>query len=85
MMNGYGPGWAWMILMPLLTIAIIGLIIWAVIRLAPGSSFGPGAPGQQGRETPQEILDRRFARGEINAEEYQQARAHLAGREPGRS
>ena len=83
MMNGYGPGW--MILMPLLWIAVIALIVWAVFKLVPRSPSGRGAPGPQERETPQQILDRRFARGEINAEEYRQARAHLAGPEPGRS
>lgn len=83
MMHGYGPGWAWMMLMPLVWLAFIALIVWAVIRLVRRP--GDGERGGQGRETPQEILDRRFARGEIDADEYRQARAHLAGREPGSS
>jgi putative membrane protein len=85
MMNGYGPGWAWMMLMPLLWVALIAVVVWAVIRLVQRPSSWQGGPGPQGRETPQEILDRRFARGDIDAEEYRQARAHLAGREPGPS
>ena len=80
-MYGHGPGWPWMLLMMLLWIALIAVIIWAVIRLVQRS----GEHGRQGRETPQEILDRRFALGEIDADEYRQARAHLAGREPGSS
>jgi putative membrane protein len=81
MMYGYGPGWAWMMLMPLVWIALIGLVVWAVVRLAqrPGDS---GYTQQPRRETPQEILDRRFALGEIDVDTYTEARAHLAGRNP---
>jgi putative membrane protein len=81
MMWGYGPGWGWMMLMPLLWIVLLGVIIWAVVRLVQR----PGDQGrdQQRREAPQEILDRRYASGEIDADAYAEARAHLAGREPG--
>lgn len=84
MMYGYGPGWPLMMfLMLLLWIALIAVIVWAVTRLVRRP--GDGERDRQGRETPQEILDRRFALGEIDADEYRQARAHLAGREPGSS
>jgi putative membrane protein len=81
MMWGYGPGWGWMMLMPLLWILLLGVIIWAVVRLVqrPGDHGGD----QQRRETPQEILDRRYASGDIDADAYTQTRAHLVGREPG--
>ena len=81
MMCGYGFGGPWMLLMPLLWIVLIAAIVWAVVTLVRRQSGRDW--GRQGRETPQEILDRRFAGGEINAEEYRQARAHLAGRESG--
>ncbi|MGW4156923.1 SHOCT domain-containing protein [Micromonospora chersina] len=81
MMYGYGSGWIWMTLMPVVWIALIAVIVWAVARLVQR----PADPGRQGRETPQEILDRRFALGEIDAEEHGRARAHLAGRHPDRS
>jgi uncharacterized membrane protein len=38
-----------------------------------------GAAPPPGRETPLEILARRFASGEITAEEYQRARDLLEG------
>lgn len=82
-MHGYGPGWPWMMLMTLLWVALIAVIVWAVVRLVPRS--GGGGYRRQGRKTPQDILDRRFARGEINADEYRQARAHLTDRKPGSS
>src|SRR5207248_2137761 len=73
MMYGYGQGFTWMILMPLLWIGLVAIIIWAVVRLTVHGS-SPRA------ETAQDILDRRFARGEIDADAYTQARAQLAGR-----
>lgn len=78
----YWDGWGWwplMMLMMLLWIVLIAVIVWAIVRLVQRHD---GGRGWYGRETPQEILDRRFASGEINAEEYRQARAHLSGREP---
>lgn len=81
MMYGYGPSWTWMMLMPLVWIALIAVIVWAAVRLVQRP--GDGARGPQRRETPQEILDRRFALGEIDADAYTQARARLAGEEPG--
>jgi putative membrane protein len=83
MMYG-GGGWGWMMLMPLLWVALLAVIVWAVVRLAQpgGRSGGPGGYDydRSRRETPQEILDRRFASGEIDADAYTQARARLAGR-----
>lgn len=80
MMYGYGSGWIWMMVMPLLWIGLIAVIIWAVVALAQrnGRQHRP----QRG-ETPQEILDRRFASGEIDTGTYTQARARLSGQEPG--
>lgn len=75
----YGWNWGSMMLMSLLWIGALGVVIWAVVRLVQ-------RPGEQvtspRRETPQEILDRRYASGEIDADAYAEARARLAGREP---
>jgi len=79
MMYGYGTGGWWMMLMPLLWIALIAVIIWAGVRLIqPGSNSRAGAH----RDTPLEILDRRYAQGEIDDTTYTTARARLTGREP---
>ena len=84
MMYGGWGGWGWMMLMPLLWIALVGVIVWAVVWLAqPGRRTSPPPDyGQSPRETPQEILDRRFASGEIDADAYGQALDRLAGRQP---
>lgn len=75
MMGWYGGGMgfgAWMF-MGVFWLVLIGVIIWAVVRLLPGRSGDLVA----GRETPEEILDRRFARGELDLETYQVQRAAL--------
>lgn len=75
-MMGYswGMGFAGWILMGVFWVVVLGLVVWAVIALLPGArTGGPGRP-----ETPEEILDRRFALGELDAEQYQRAREELA-------
>ena len=83
MMDGYGWGFGagWMMLMPLLWIALLGVIIWAVVRLTQGSWTGGRREDSRhdpGRETPQEILDRRLASGEIDTAAYDEARQRLS-------
>ena len=83
MMYGYGSGAWWMMLMPLLWIVLIAVIVWAVVRfIQPG---GGNKPVQPLRETPMEILDRRYAHGDIDDDAYTTARARLSGRELGAS
>lgn len=79
MMYGYGTGGWWMMLMPLLWIALIAVIVWAAVRLIQPQSSGRA---EAHRETPLEILDRRYAQGEIDDAAYTTARARLTGREP---
>ena len=71
---GWGMGFAGWIFMVVFWVALVALVVWAVTRLLPSS----GQSGQQLRaESPEEILDRRFAGGEIDAEEYRRARHAL--------
>ena len=70
--GGMGPlGWLAMVVFWLI---LLGLIVWLVVRLVPGSSDGTmHAAG----ESPLEILDRRLARGELDLETWQAQRAAL--------
>ena len=57
------------------------LIVWAITsssRHTLPATPTPGGPAPQ-RETPLEILARRFASGEITAEEYERGRDLLGG------
>lgn len=56
-------GW-WMVLWWLVAIVVLVL----VVRLVAGSL---GSHGTRGDETPEQILKRRYAKGEIEREEYQ--------------
>ena len=64
-MNGYdmnGWGWVGMTLMAVVTVAIVGLVVWAIAR-RPG---GPQTHASPAREQ----LDARLASGAIDTEEY---------------
>jgi putative membrane protein len=76
MYGGNGWGWSAMLFMPLVWVTLLAVIIWAVVRLTQPNSHlqGPVDHGAARRESPQEILDRRFASGEIDAATYAQAR-----------
>ena len=75
--SGFGPGmWLFMVVF---WIALIALIIFLVLKLLPGDSGTPAAPPAAGRqESPEEILDRMFALGEIDEQTYRSRRSALA-------
>lgn len=81
MMYGYDPGWGWMMLMPLLWIALAGVIVWAAVRLAQHGDGRRPHPEARPRETAREVLDRRYASGEIDEADYLKVRAQLDGGE----
>lgn len=85
MMDWYGGGSSfaplmWM-MMGLFWIALIALIIFLVIRLLPGSGTAHAAspgPTPAATESPEQILDRLFALGEIDEQTYRTRRTALA-------
>jgi putative membrane protein len=78
MMNGWMYGWmyGWMWIWPLLVLAGLLLLVYGVVRLAQGS---PSVPGDVERgSSARRILDERFARGEIDEDDYRRRRAELS-------
>ncbi len=73
MMWGFGMGWIWMILV---WVVIIGGVVWAVTRLSPGSDGRPRDAGNA--DSARRILEERFARGEIDVDEYRRLRDELS-------
>jgi putative membrane protein len=57
-----------MLLMMLFWVAVVGGLLWVLLRASPGG-WGRGTPLP--RESPEEILRARYARGEIDRETYQ--------------
>lgn len=77
MMDGWdGMGVAGWLLMALFWGGLIAAIVWALASLFP--SRGSADP-VGGAERPDEILDRRLARGEIDTKTYDELRTKLRG------
>lgn len=68
MMMGWGMGFG-LLFMLLFWGALIALGVWLVRGLFPSANRPPASPGVHNLSA-REILDRRFARGEIGREEY---------------
>lgn len=86
MMGGLGGGYSLigMLLNLVITIAVIGGLVWLVIwavRQFSANGQGAGLLGQQNNrpagETPREIMEERYARGEITREHYQEMLSDL--------
>ena len=74
MMNGFGGmglfgGLIGLIFNVAIIIGIVILVVWAVRRFTSGTANWNQTPGGQ---TPREILQARYARGEITRDQYQQ-------------
>ena len=83
MMGSYGNamgslGWLGMGVFGLL---LLGLIVWLIMRLLPGST---GRTSHPTGDSAAEILDRRMARGEIDVSEWQAHRGALQGTQDNR-
>ena len=81
MMWGYGlnPGWMWLVWV--LAMVLIGLVVFVVVWAVNGGARHDVSSGRMAqlqppptRSTSRQILDERYARGELTADEY---REHL--------
>ena len=86
MMWGYGSWNPWlMILGTFLVVAVLVVAVWAVVSLARGTQDDSGrtmdaAMLQPPQDTPELILERRLARGDIDIETYRATRDALRHR-----
>jgi putative membrane protein len=69
MWAGWGFHWIWMVVF---WAAVIALVVWAVSRLTPTDR-------DRGANRARDVLDERYARGEIDEEEYRRRRSQLDG------
>ncbi len=85
MWDGWGPsGWTGWLFMSLMMIVfwggLIALVVWAIRTFAgPTGAERRGEPASDALGT----LEQRFARGEIDQEEFERRRAVLRGEGPG--
>lgn len=73
--DGFHAGWMgwmgwWMGLWMVFWLGVLVLLVWIVARAA-------GGPFWRTDETPEQILKRRYARGEIEREEYERRLSDL--------
>ena len=86
MMMGYGydggGAWMWVFggLMMVGVLVLIGLVVWAVTAATNrgGSTAASSPVDVGGRTRTRQVLDERYARGELNSEEYTE-RLHTLG------
>ena len=67
-----GSDWIWMTSMMLIFWGVVAVLIIALIRSSGSTTAAP-------RDTPEETLRQRLARGEIDIDEYQQRLEALGG------
>jgi putative membrane protein len=80
--GGMGGGWVMMVLGFLLFILVLGAVVAGVVYLVRGFSkpTDSGSAAQSGDSgSAQRMLDERYARGEIDKDEYEERRRNLNG------
>ncbi len=81
MYGWHDNGWWIGFFMMLLVLAAVVLVVWLVTRsVVSGEQTRPQAPRPDLRPDAMDILRERFARGEIDAEEFETRRALLEGK-----
>lgn len=68
---GWGPGFGWIFMILVLVLIVVG-----IVALAKWSSSSSG-PGRSADKRPLDIVQERYARGEITREQYEQMRRDL--------
>ena len=77
MMGGPMMGGGFMVFWLLLLVALIALVVWLVMRFSPNQR-GENRPEAR-EDSAEHILRERFARGEIDTEEYKHSLGVLRG------
>ena len=67
MENGWS--WWWMIPLMMCMVLLIGAVVWGVLAVTASTT---GTPPKSSEPTPENILNERFARGEIGPTEYRE-------------
>lgn len=76
-MDGWGWGWMWL-LSTLFVVGVVAVVVALVVALTRGASGRATAPPPAHRSAALDILDQRYARGELTTEEYRE-RLHVLG------
>lgn len=81
MNNGGGSGW-WLFMVLMMVLFVVGAI-WLIVTLVRHNPSPPHQPGvPTARPGPDDILHERFARGEMDVDEYHQRIDALRAKRP---
>jgi putative membrane protein len=69
-MGGGNGWWAWGALMMIVSIGVVALVVWLIVR---GNHYG----GPSSSQSAADILKERYARGEIDSKDYDERLAKL--------
>ena len=75
---GWGSGWGGMVFGPVIMIAWLAVLVAVIVLILRW--LGGGTRGVKPERTARDILDERYARGEIDQEEYLRRRHDIDGR-----
>ncbi len=74
--SGMLGGFSWWWFMPIFFILFWGLVIWGIVTLVRGLSGSRGSDSSRA-DSALEVLKKRYARGEIDKEEYEEKKKDL--------
>ncbi len=74
---GFVGGWGWGIGGPIFQLLVIVLVIAAVVWFVRKTTRSGGASGREHRSRGLDVLQERYARGEINRDEYLQKKRDM--------
>ncbi len=78
MMWHTGAGWGWWMLFGWLWMVVFwGLIVWAVYAVITRFERRPADRPPRDEETALDILERRYARGELTSDQFEEMRQRL--------
>jgi putative membrane protein len=76
--EGWGGGWGGMLFGPLMMIVFLAAVVILVVVAVRWTAGASHAGGHPGRMSPLDMLKDRFARGEIDKQEYEERRRVLS-------
>lgn len=79
-MHDWGFGWGGMWLGPIVMLAVLALLAAGIVSLVRWMAGNRGSADPSSSRSAREILDERYARGDIDRDEYLRRREDLAGR-----
>jgi putative membrane protein len=76
--NGWNTGmWAWGSLIMIFWLGLAVVVTWLVVRSIDNRGAAERSPQQLSADRARDILDERYAKGDINTEDYAERLAHL--------